>query len=108
MAAAHIYGDQRPLYEWLLFQGQGVSFAGWINLGDAHLNNITTPQQLTPDLGGQRRVNLPYPGMPRRGQHPTRIFDRHERSGVPPYGQYHALEMFPFAQRAVACIWSSH
>ena len=64
MSAAHIHRHQCPLHERILFQRQGVGFAGRINLGDAHLNDIAPPQQLPTRLGIQRRVNMPYPGIP--------------------------------------------
>ena len=36
------------------------------------------------------------------------MFDRHERPGLPPYGQHHALEMFPVAHRCVTFSWHGH
>src|SRR5262249_12730703 len=52
-------------------------------------------------------IYLPDPGMPRRGYHPTRVFDRHRRRSIP-YRQHHACEPFAFAHRLLTLLRLRH
>src|SRR5262249_8549692 len=107
MPGAYVHGQQCPLYQRLLIQGQNMVFPCWVDLGDAYLNHIATPEQLPTYISTEGWVYLPDPGMPRWGYHSTRVFDRHRRRSIP-YRQHHTREPFAFAHRLLTLFRLRH
>src|SRR5262245_58092150 len=84
-----------------------MEFPCWVDFGHMHLNHITTPEQLPTYVSTERWVYLPDPGMPCRGYHPARVFDRHRRRRIP-YRQYHACEPFAGTHRSPILLRFGH